>query len=82
LFTSFVACISNANIKMDVENLNAALKAVKALRSSVGHVFETLSHGVRADHGEENKETKFILELQDLFGNVNVHVRLVSCLQL
>ncbi|KAF4523960.1 hypothetical protein B566_EDAN012433 [Ephemera danica] len=60
---------------IDVEGLNSALKAVKALRSSVGHVFETLSHGVRADHGEDNKETQFIRELQQLFGDVGIHLR-------
>jgi mediator of RNA polymerase II transcription subunit 27 len=62
---------------MDVEAMNEALRAVKALRSSVGNFFITLSQGVRSDHGEENKETKFILELQDLITEVNSYMRCV-----
>lgn len=57
--------------------MNEALRAVKALRSSVGNFFITLSQGVRSDHGEENKETKFILELQDLITEVNSYMRCV-----
>ncbi|XP_059473544.1 mediator of RNA polymerase II transcription subunit 27 [Neocloeon triangulifer] len=69
---------------LQLDALNEALKAVKTLRSSVGNFFVTLSQGVRSDHGEDNKETKFILELQDLISEVNSHMRRVdqtcSCL--
>lgn len=58
-----------------MEQLNNALKAIKVLRSSVGHVFETLSDGLRVEHGQEAKDTKFLLELQELLSTVNVNLR-------
>ncbi|KAK7868308.1 hypothetical protein R5R35_013893 [Gryllus longicercus] len=58
-----------------MEPFYTALNAVKVLRSSVGHVFDTLGNGVRADHGEENKDNKFLLELQELLSTVNVNLR-------
>ncbi|XP_066995633.1 mediator of RNA polymerase II transcription subunit 27 isoform X1 [Anabrus simplex] len=58
-----------------MEPLYTALNAVKLLRSSVGHVFDTLANGLRADHGEEGKDTKFIIELQELLSTVNVNFR-------
>ncbi|XP_054274957.1 mediator of RNA polymerase II transcription subunit 27-like isoform X2 [Macrosteles quadrilineatus] len=58
-----------------MENLYTALSAVKTLRSSVGQVFSSLSNGLRADHGEDGKENKFLLELQDLLSSVNNHLR-------
>lgn len=60
---------------MNMESLFTALSAVKTLRSNVGQVFETLGNGLRADHGEEGRETKFLLELQDLLNTVNSNVR-------
>lgn len=62
-------------MERDVEPLNLALSAVKILRSNVGLVFESVSNGLRADHGEEGKENKFILELQDLLTTVNNNLR-------
>uniref|UniRef100_A0A6M2DN73 Putative mediator of rna polymerase ii transcription subunit 27 n=1 Tax=Xenopsylla cheopis TaxID=163159 RepID=A0A6M2DN73_XENCH len=61
-----------------MEQLNNALKAIKVLRSSVGHVFETLSDGLRVEHGQEAKDTKFLLELQELLSTVNVNLREVE----
>lgn len=58
-----------------MDQLNSALTAVKVLRSSVGQVFESLGNGIRADHGEEGRETKFLLELQELLNAVNVNLR-------
>lgn len=58
-----------------MDQLNSALTAVKVLRSSVGQVFESLGNGIRADHGEDGRETKFLLELQELLNAVNVNLR-------
>ena len=60
--------------EMDVA-LYTALNAVKVLRSSVGQVFDTLGNGLRADHGEDGKDTKFLFELQELLSNVNINLR-------
>lgn len=59
----------------EMESLFTALNAVKMLRSSVGHVFDTLGNGLRADHGEEGRDTKFLLELQELLSTVNINFR-------
>lgn len=64
-----------AFIENRVDPIGAALNAIKVLRSNVGQIFETLGNGLRADHGEEGKETKFLLELQDLLNTVNSNVR-------
>lgn len=58
-----------------MEPLNSALVSIKTLRARVGQVFETLGNGVRADHGEEGKETKFLMELQELLNTVNNNLR-------
>ncbi|XP_033222205.1 mediator of RNA polymerase II transcription subunit 27 [Belonocnema kinseyi] len=58
-----------------MEQLQTALTTIKVLRSSVGQVFEALSNGLRADHGEENKETKYLCELQELLNTVGVSLR-------
>lgn len=55
--------------------LHTALNAVKVLRSSVGQVFDTLGNGLRADHGEDGKDTKFLFELQELLSTVNINLR-------
>ena len=55
--------------------LYSALNAVKVLRSSVGQVFDTLGNGLRADHGEDGKDTKFLFELQELLSTVNINLR-------
>ncbi|PSN37167.1 Mediator of RNA polymerase II transcription subunit 27 [Blattella germanica] len=55
--------------------LYTALNAVKVLRSSVGQVFDTLGNGLRADHGEDGKDTKFLFELQELLSTVNINLR-------
>ncbi|XP_071446097.1 mediator of RNA polymerase II transcription subunit 27 [Hetaerina americana] len=61
--------------KAQLDALHTALNAIHVLRSSVGHVFETLGNGVRADHGEEGKETKYLLEIHDLLTKVNSNLR-------
>lgn len=58
--------------------LYSALNSIKVLRSNVGQVFEALGNGLRADHGEEGKETKFLLELQDWLNTVNANLREVE----
>lgn len=55
--------------------LYTALNAVKVLRSSVGQVFDTLGNGLRADHGEDGKDAKFLCELQELLSTVNINLR-------
>lgn len=57
------------------QQLQTALTAIKVLRSSIGQVFDSLGNGLRADHGEENKENKYLLELQELLTTVNVNLR-------
>lgn len=59
----------------DIEQLHIALSSIKVLRSNVGLAFESVSNGLRADHGEEGKENKFILELQELLTTVNNNLR-------
>ena len=60
---------------MNLEPINNALSQLRVLRSSVGQVFETLGTGVRADHGEEGKEQKFLQELQELLNSVNANLK-------
>lgn len=60
---------------MAVEPLYAALNSIKTLRSNVGVAFEALGNGLRSDHGDEGKETKFLFELQDLLTVVNNNLR-------
>lgn len=60
---------------MNLEPINNALSHLRMLRSSVGQVFETLGNGVRAEHGEEGKEQKFLQELQELLNGVNSNLR-------
>uniref|UniRef100_A0A182MLT5 Uncharacterized protein n=2 Tax=Myzomyia TaxID=59140 RepID=A0A182MLT5_9DIPT len=60
---------------MNLEPINSALSQLRVLRSSVGQVFETLGTGVRADHGEEGKEQKFLQELQELLNSVNANLK-------
>lgn len=62
-------------MERDLEQLHVALNSIKVLRSNVGQVFETVSNGLRADHGEDGKENKFMLELQDLLTTVNNNLR-------
>uniref|UniRef100_A0A1B6DEM2 Mediator of RNA polymerase II transcription subunit 27 n=1 Tax=Clastoptera arizonana TaxID=38151 RepID=A0A1B6DEM2_9HEMI len=58
-----------------MESLYTALNAIKILRSSAGQVFSSLGNGLRADHGEEGRETKFLMELQELLNSVTTHLR-------
>ncbi|XP_044733877.1 mediator of RNA polymerase II transcription subunit 27 [Chrysoperla carnea] len=60
---------------MELHQLNVALGALQVLRSNVSQVFESLGNGLRSDHGEDLKESKFIIELQDLLSTVNVNLR-------
>ncbi|KAK4872779.1 hypothetical protein RN001_014808 [Aquatica leii] len=62
-------------MERDLEQLHGALNYLKVLRSNVGQVFETVSNGLRADHGEEGKENKFMVELQELLTTVNNNLR-------
>lgn len=58
-----------------MEQLQTALTAIKVLRSSVGQVFDSLGNGLSAEHGEENREAKYLAELQELLNAVNVNLR-------
>lgn len=62
-------------MERDIEQLNVCLNSIKALRSSVRRVFESVSNGLRADHGDDGKENKFIFELQELLTTVNNNLR-------
>lgn len=53
-----------------VENIGISLNAIKTLRSSVGHVFGSLTEAT-----EESKETKFLLDLQELLNTVNTNLK-------
>ncbi|CAB3373327.1 Hypothetical predicted protein [Cloeon dipterum] len=64
------------NVELDA--LNEALKAVSSLRSCVGNFFLSLSQGVRSEHGEDHRETKYILELQDLVAEISSNMRKVE----
>lgn len=65
-------------MERDIEQLNICLNSIKALRSSVRRVFESVSNGLRADHGDDGKENKFIFELQELLTAVNNNLREVE----
>lgn len=72
----FLASSAASKVEMmAVESLHTALTAIKTLRANVGVAFEALGNGVRADHGEEGKESKFLFELQDLLTVVNNNLR-------
>ena len=58
-----------------MEQLHATLTSIRELRSNVGQVFYSLANGIRDDHGEENKENKYLLELQELLATVNSNLR-------
>uniref|UniRef100_A0A1Y1LMM7 Mediator of RNA polymerase II transcription subunit 27 n=1 Tax=Photinus pyralis TaxID=7054 RepID=A0A1Y1LMM7_PHOPY len=62
-------------MERDLEQLHSALNYLKVLRSNVGQVFETVSNGLGANHGEEGKENKFMIELQELLTTVNNNLR-------
>ncbi|XP_060520191.1 mediator of RNA polymerase II transcription subunit 27 [Cylas formicarius] len=62
-------------MERDIEQLNLALNSIKILRSNVRRVFESVSNGLRADHGDDGKENKFIFELQELLTTVNNNLR-------
>lgn len=62
-------------MERDIEQLVSCLNSIKALRSSVRRVFESVSNGLRADHGDEGKESKFVFELQELLTGVNNNLR-------
>lgn len=59
--------------KMD--QLVAALAAVKELRSSVGQVFETLGNGVQTDGSPEEGDNKFLQEMHELLNTTNNNLR-------
>ncbi|CAH0545812.1 unnamed protein product [Brassicogethes aeneus] len=62
-------------MERDIEQLNSALNSVKVLRSNVRRIFDSVSNGLRADHGDDGKENKFITELQEILTTVNTNLR-------
>jgi len=61
-----------------MDTLTSSLNALKVLRSNVSLVFETLGSGLRADHGEDVKESRLICELQELLATINANLREVE----
>ncbi|XP_014243820.1 mediator of RNA polymerase II transcription subunit 27 [Cimex lectularius] len=63
-----------------MDNLYTALSSIKVLRCTVGQIFSALANGVRADHfsGEENKEAKFVAEIDDLLNAISQQLREVD----
>lgn len=55
-----------------MEHLNTTLLNIKTLRSSVRQIFEMLGNGYSS---EEQRETKFLVELQDMLILVNGNLR-------
>lgn len=64
-----------ADIGINLDAVNSGLRAVKALRCTVGEVFRTLTDGVPSSQGDENKEKSFILELQGTLAAVISRIR-------
>ncbi|KAL1472534.1 hypothetical protein MTO96_022938 [Rhipicephalus appendiculatus] len=64
-----------ADIGINLDAVNSGLRAVKALRCTVGEVFRTLTDGVPCSQGDEKKEKNFILELQGTLGAVISRIR-------
>jgi len=56
-----------------VENIGVSLNAIRTLRSGVGHVFESLTEGARKQ--DDNKDTRLLLELQELLNTVNSNLK-------
>lgn len=54
-----------------IQRVTAALSAMKVLRASVGHIFESLAGGARA----EADDAKYLLELQEQLNAVTVNLR-------
>ncbi|XP_037269724.1 mediator of RNA polymerase II transcription subunit 27 isoform X2 [Rhipicephalus microplus] len=64
-----------ADIGINLDAVNSGLRAVKALRCTVGEVFRTLTDGVPCSQGDEKKEKNFIRELQGMLGAVISRIR-------
>uniref|UniRef100_A0A336LCX8 CSON000371 protein n=1 Tax=Culicoides sonorensis TaxID=179676 RepID=A0A336LCX8_CULSO len=58
-----------------VENIGTALTALKRLRSSVGQVFQTLSNGAENESNVDERDSKFLLELQEELNIVNGNLK-------
>lgn len=56
-----------------MEQLNATLSNIKTLRSSVRQIFEMLGNGYSSE--EELRESKFLVELQEMLLAVNGNLR-------
>lgn len=56
-----------------IQRVTAALSALKVLRSSVGHIFESLAGGVNNPNPEE--DGKYLVELQEQLNAVTVNLR-------
>ncbi|XP_011297614.1 mediator of RNA polymerase II transcription subunit 27 [Fopius arisanus] len=57
------------------QQLSNALTAVRVLRSSVRQVFDSVANGLRSDHGDENKDSKYLSELQELLFTAHANLR-------
>lgn len=63
------------DIGINLEALQSGLRAVKALRSTVGELFKTLGNGLTAAHGDEGKEKAFFSEVQSTLTSINARLR-------
>lgn len=57
-----------------IQRLTAALSALKVLRASVGHIFESLAGGVV----DPEDDGKYLMQLQEQLNAVTVNLRWVS----
>lgn len=53
----------------------ASLATIRLLRSSVRQVFETLGNGIRSEHGDDGRENRFLLELQEQLNTIATNLR-------
>lgn len=67
-----------------MDNLFSALTSIKVLRCTVCQIFSSLSNGIRDDHysNEENKEAKFLSEIDDLLVLISHQLRYVEKLKI
>lgn len=64
------------NNKEVIENIGISLNALKRLRTTVEQVFETLGNGVETEASNaEDRDPKFLLELQEQLNSVNAHLK-------
>ena len=61
--------------KLDIAQAILALKNLKNLRNNVGIVFKSLTEGIGLQFGQDNKESKFLAEVQHQLVAVQTSVK-------